>query len=46
MLPKLDGLSFIQRIRSRKMRVPVIILSAKASVMTASAACKRAGMII
>jgi two-component system, OmpR family, response regulator len=32
MLPKLDGLSFIQRLRSRKIRVPVIILSAKASV--------------
>jgi two-component system OmpR family response regulator len=32
MLPKLDGLSFIQRVRSRKIQVPVIILSAKASV--------------
>ena len=32
MLPKLDGLSFIQRLRSRKIRVPVIILSAKATV--------------
>jgi len=32
MLPKLDGLSFIQRLRSQKIRVPVIILSAKASV--------------
>jgi len=32
MLPKLDGLSFIQRIRGRKIRTPVIILSAKASV--------------
>ena len=32
MLPKLDGLSFIQRMRSRKIRTPVIILSAKASV--------------
>jgi two-component system, OmpR family, response regulator len=32
MLPKLDGLSFIQRLRSRKIRLPVIILSAKASV--------------
>jgi len=32
MLPKLDGLSFIQRMRSLKIRVPVIILSAKASV--------------
>jgi two-component system OmpR family response regulator len=32
MLPKLDGLSFIQRLRSRKIQVPVIILSAKASV--------------
>src|ERR1700677_932089 len=32
MLPKLDGLSFIQRLRSRKSQTPVIILSAKASV--------------
>jgi two-component system OmpR family response regulator len=32
MLPKLDGLSFIQRLRSQKIRLPVIILSAKASV--------------
>ena len=32
MLPKLDGLSFIQRMRSQKIRTPVIILSAKASV--------------
>ena len=32
MLPKLDGLSFIQRLRSKKIQVPVIILSAKASV--------------
>jgi two-component system, OmpR family, response regulator len=32
MLPKLDGLSLIQRLRSKKIRIPVIILSAKASV--------------
>jgi two-component system OmpR family response regulator len=32
MLPKLDGLSLIQRLRSQKIRLPVIILSAKASV--------------
>jgi two-component system, OmpR family, response regulator len=32
MLPKLDGLSFIQRMRSQKIRTPIIILSAKASV--------------
>jgi two-component system, OmpR family, response regulator len=32
MLPKMDGLSFIQRLRSQKIQVPVIILSAKASV--------------
>jgi two-component system OmpR family response regulator len=32
MLPKLDGLSLIQRLRSQKIRTPVIILSAKASV--------------
>lgn len=32
MLPKLDGLSMIQLLRSRNIRVPVLILSAKASV--------------
>ena len=32
MLPKLDGLSLVQRWRSRKVRTPVIFLSAKASV--------------
>lgn len=32
MLPKLDGLSFIQRLRARKIQLPVIILSAKATV--------------
>src|SRR5437773_6385646 len=32
MLPKLDGLSLIQRLRARKCRTPVLILSAKASV--------------
>jgi two-component system OmpR family response regulator len=32
MLPKLDGLSVIQRLRSQGMKVPIIILSAKASV--------------
>jgi two-component system OmpR family response regulator len=32
MLPKLDGLSLIQRWRSQKIRTPVIILSAKASL--------------
>ena len=32
MLPKLDGLSLVQRWRSRKIRTPVIFLSAKASV--------------
>jgi two-component system OmpR family response regulator len=32
MLPKLDGLSLVQRLRSRKIRTPVIFLSAKASV--------------
>src|SRR5262245_34409795 len=32
MLPKLDGLSFIQRLRSRKVQVPVLILSARATV--------------
>jgi two-component system OmpR family response regulator len=32
MLPKLDGLSLVQRLRGRKIRTPVIILSAKASV--------------
>ena len=32
MLPKLDGLSLIQKIRSGGLRMPVLILSAKASV--------------
>jgi len=32
MLPKLDGLSLIQRLRARSVRTPIIILSAKASV--------------
>lgn len=32
MLPKLDGLSLIQQLRSAGVRVPVLILSAKASV--------------
>lgn len=32
MLPKLDGLSLIQRLRGRGNRMPVLILSAKASV--------------
>jgi two-component system OmpR family response regulator len=32
MLPKLDGLSLVQRIRSKKIRTPVIFLSAKATV--------------
>lgn len=32
MLPKLDGLSIIETLRSRKMNVPVLILSAKRTV--------------
>lgn len=32
MLPKLDGLSLIQRMRSKGSRIPILILSAKASV--------------
>lgn len=32
MLPKLDGLALIQRIRSQKIHLPVLILSAKATV--------------
>jgi len=32
MLPKLDGLSVVQRLRSKGNRLPVLILSAKASV--------------
>jgi two-component system OmpR family response regulator len=32
MLPKLDGLSVVQRLRSRKIHTPVIFLSAKAGV--------------
>src|SRR5579864_4531109 len=32
MLPKMDGLSLVQRLRKEGLRVPVIFLSAKASV--------------
>lgn len=32
MLPKLDGLALIERLRARDIRVPVLILSARASV--------------
>jgi two-component system OmpR family response regulator len=32
MLPKLDGLSLIQQLRAKQVRVPVLILSARASV--------------
>jgi len=32
MLPKLDGLALVQRIRANKVHLPVLILSAKASV--------------
>jgi two-component system OmpR family response regulator len=32
MLPKLDGLSLIQQLRAKNIRVPVLILSARASV--------------
>jgi len=32
MLPRLDGLSLIQRLRAKKLRTPVLILSAKTSV--------------
>jgi len=32
MLPKLDGLSLVQQLRARGARIPVLILSAKASV--------------
>ena len=32
MLPRLDGLSLIHRMRAKKLRTPVLILSAKASV--------------
>src|SRR2546427_439862 len=32
MLPKLDGLSLIQQLRARGVRMPVLILSAKATV--------------
>lgn len=32
MLPKLDGLSLIQRLRAKKLPVPILILSAKVSV--------------
>jgi DNA-binding response OmpR family regulator len=32
MLPRLDGLSVIEKLRQREIRTPVIILSAKRSV--------------
>src|SRR5690349_7905775 len=32
MLPKLDGLSLVQRLRAEGVRIPMLILSAKASV--------------
>lgn len=32
MLPKLDGLSLVRQLRSRKIQLPVLILSARASV--------------
>jgi two-component system OmpR family response regulator len=32
MLPKLDGLSLLQQLRAKNLRVPVLILSARASV--------------
>jgi two-component system, OmpR family, response regulator len=32
MLPKLDGLSLVQKLRAKGIRIPVLILSAKASV--------------
>src|SRR5213078_1719894 len=32
MLPKLDGLTLIQQLRSKIVRIPVLILSARASV--------------
>ena len=32
MLPKLDGLSLIQQLRAKGTRIPVLILSARASV--------------
>ena len=32
MLPKLDGLSLIQQLRAKRIRMPILILSAKASV--------------
>src|SRR4030043_1766277 len=32
MLPKLDGLSLIEKMRKERIRTPVIILSAKASI--------------
>src|SRR5262249_23334259 len=32
MLPKLDGLNLIQQLRAKEVRMPILILSAKASV--------------
>jgi len=52
MLPGLDGLAIIETLRQRRIKLPVIILSAKRSVderveglQNGSKACKRAAMI-
>jgi len=43
MLPKLDGLSIIERIRERRINLPIIILSAKRSVDDRVAGLRKGG---
>ena len=42
MLPRLDGLALIDRIRARGVRTPVLILSARRSVDDRVEGCRRA----
>ena len=46
MLPKLDGLSLVQKLRKQGVRTPVIILSARHQWTTGCVVCKRAAMTI
>ncbi len=46
MLPKLDGLSLVQELRREGSALPVIILSAKATVDDRVRACRPAATII
>ena len=46
MLPGLDGLSLIEQLRTRNVEIPVLILSARQSVMIVSRVCSVEVMII